>query len=134
MGGGSAVCKIFWLVSSDYSPFRPNICEEEKFMAPFYGRGSTASRVQSHYKETVYFLPLSSQKLLVLILSSSEGWKAESTLELPSGFKHRTPGSVIQHLKPPGHCSSKGFHRNFYNHFKIPWLSWLISTKNLNQQ
>ena len=32
----------------------------------------------SHFEEAVYFLPLSSQKLLVLILSTSEGWKAES--------------------------------------------------------
>ena len=28
------------------------------FMTNFYGWGSTASRLQSHYKETVYFLPL----------------------------------------------------------------------------
>ena len=36
------------------------------FMAPFYRWGSTASRLQSH-DETVYFLPISSQKFLVLI-------------------------------------------------------------------
>ena len=35
----------------------------------------------SHFEEAVYFLPLSSQKFLVLILSTSEGWKAESTVE-----------------------------------------------------
>ena len=40
----------------------------------------------SHFQEAVYFLPFSSQKFLVLILSTSEGWKAESTLEPPSGF------------------------------------------------
>ena len=40
----------------------------------------------SHFEEAVYFLPFSSQKFLVLILSTLEGWKAESTLELPSGF------------------------------------------------
>ena len=28
------------------------------YVAPFYGWGSTASRLQSHYKEVVYFLPL----------------------------------------------------------------------------
>ena len=44
----------------------------------------------SHFEEAVYFLPLSSKKLLVLILSTSEGWKAESTLEPPSGFEHGT--------------------------------------------
>ena len=31
---------------------------EKNFMAPFYGWGSTTSRVQSHYEEVVYFLPL----------------------------------------------------------------------------
>ena len=36
-------------------------------MAPFYGWGSTASRLESHFEEAVYFLPLSSQKLLVLM-------------------------------------------------------------------
>ena len=41
--------------------------ESFPFMLPFYGWGSTASRLQSHYEETVYFLPLSSQKFLVLI-------------------------------------------------------------------
>ena len=52
----------------------------------------------SHFEEVVYFLPQSSQKLLVLILSTSEGWKAELTLELPSGFEHGSPGLGIQHL------------------------------------
>ena len=52
----------------------------KKNLAPFYGWGSIVS---SHYEETVYFLPLSSQKFLVLIWSTSEGWKAESTLEPP---------------------------------------------------
>ena len=40
--------------------------------------------------KAVYFLPFSFQKSLVLILSTSEGWKAESTLEPPSGFEHGT--------------------------------------------
>ena len=52
----------------------------------------------SHFEEAVYFLPLSSQKFLVLILSKSEGWKAESTLEPPSGFEHGLPGLAIQCL------------------------------------
>ena len=33
----------------------------------------------SHFEETVYFLPFSSQRFLVHILSTSEGWKAEHT-------------------------------------------------------
>ena len=50
----------------------------------------------SHFKEAVYFLPFSSQKFLVLILSTSEVWKAESTLEPPSDFEHGSPGLGIQ--------------------------------------
>ena len=69
-----------------------------KTMAPFYGWGSTTSRLQSHYEESVYFLPFRSQKFLILIWSTSEGWKAESTLEPPSGFEHGTPGLGIQRL------------------------------------
>ena len=49
-------------------------------------------RLQRHNKEAIYFLPLSSQEFLVLILSTSEGWKAELALESPSGFEHRTLG------------------------------------------
>ena len=37
------------------------------FMALFHGWGSTALRLQSQYEKAVYFLPLSSQKFLVLI-------------------------------------------------------------------
>ena len=32
-------------------------------MTAFYGWGSTISRVQNHYEETINFLPLSSQEL-----------------------------------------------------------------------
>ena len=53
---------------------------------------------QGHFEEAAYFLPISSQIFLVLILPASEGWKAESALEPPSGFEHRTPGLGIQHL------------------------------------
>ena len=52
----------------------------------------------SYFEEAVYFLPLSYKKFLVLILSTSEGWEAELTLEPPSGFEYGTPGLGIQHL------------------------------------
>ena len=53
----------------------------------------------SQFEEAISFLPLSSLRfLLVLILMASKGWKAESTLEPPSGFKHGTPGLGIQHF------------------------------------
>ena len=42
-------------------------------MAPFYGWGSTVSRLQSHHEETVDFLPLDPHNYLVLIQSASEG-------------------------------------------------------------
>ena len=51
-----------------------------------------------HFEEAVYFLPFSSQKLLVLILLTSDWWKAKSTLEPPSGFEYGTPGLGIQRL------------------------------------
>ena len=55
------------------------------------GWGSTASRPRHQYWEALYFLPISTRKFLELIWSTLEGWKAESTLELPSGFEHGTP-------------------------------------------
>ena len=30
----------------------------KNFIAPFYGWGSTVSKLQSHFKERIYFLPL----------------------------------------------------------------------------
>ena len=51
-----------------------------------------------HFEEAVYFKTLSSQKFLVLILSTSKGWKAELTLEPQNGFDHETPGLRIQHF------------------------------------
>ena len=52
----------------------------------------------NHFEEAVYFITLSSQKFPVLILSTMEEWKTESTLEPPNGFDHETPGLGIQHL------------------------------------
>ena len=53
------------------------------------------SRLQSHYEKAAHFLPLSSQKFLVLIWSTSERWRAESSLEPPSTFEPGTPGLGI---------------------------------------
>ena len=60
--------------------------------------GSTASSLQSNYKEAVYFLTISSQKSLVIILSTLEGWKTESTLEPPGSFERWALGLGIQRL------------------------------------
>ena len=56
-------------------------------MAPFYRWGSTVSRIQSHYEETVFFLSFSSQEFLGLNWSTLEEWKAELNLEPPSGIE-----------------------------------------------
>ena len=66
-------------------------------MALFYGWVHLLQGY-SHFEEALYFLPFSSQKFLVLSLSTSEGSKAESTFEPPSGFEHGTPGLGIQCL------------------------------------
>ena len=64
-------------------------------MLPFYGWGSNASRLEPLQGG---FLPLRSQRFLVLILSTSEGSTAEFTLEPSSGFKPASPGLGIKHL------------------------------------
>ena len=56
----------------------------------------------SHFEEAVYFLPLCPQRFLVLTLSTSEGLKAESTLEPPSGFEHGTPALFLEDIKIRG--------------------------------
>ena len=67
-------------------------------MAAFYEWGSTVSRLQSHYEETFYFLPLSPEDFLILIFSTSKGLKANSTLEPLSGFEPEISGLGIQCL------------------------------------
>ena len=68
-------------------------------MSHFHGWGSVTSRLQNLFDETVYFLPLSTQKFLVLIWSTSELWKAKLTVEPPGGFQHESPEFGIQSLK-----------------------------------
>ena len=63
-----------------------------------YGWISTVSRRQSHYEETVYFLPQSFQEYPVLISSISEGWKVESTLGPLSDLESGVPELGIRHF------------------------------------
>ena len=88
-------------LSKKFSVVQTNATEgnnKKKTLWPLFMDGVQLPQGYSHFEEAVYFLPFSSQKVLVLILLTSEGWQAESTLELPSGFEHRTPGLGIQHL------------------------------------
>ena len=55
-------------------------------MAPFYGWGSTVSRLQSHYEETVHFLPLTLREkspntefFLVRIFPHSDGIRKDTS-------------------------------------------------------
>ena len=41
--------------------------KKNNFMAAFHGWGSTPSRLQGHYEERVFFLPLLTWEFLVLI-------------------------------------------------------------------
>ena len=61
--------------------------KKKKTLWPLFMDGVQLPQGYSHFEEAVYFLPFSSQKSLVLILSTSEGWKAGSTLEPPIELK-----------------------------------------------
>ena len=56
--------KVFWKLEY-FQICRKNFLKN--FMALFHGWGSTVSRLEHHYKETVYFLSLSPEEFLVLI-------------------------------------------------------------------
>ena len=47
----------------------------KKSLWPLFMNGVQLPQGHSHFEEAVYFIPLSSQKFLELILSTSEGWK-----------------------------------------------------------
>ena len=70
------------------------------FMAPFHTWGSTVSRHGgSHYKDIVYFLPLSFLEYLVLISSALEEWEWESSALTIRPF-FSTPDSKISGPNP----------------------------------
>ena len=69
----------------------------KNFMAPFYWWTSTASRLEPLWEGNLLFTT-KFPEFLVFILSITEGGKAESTLEPPSGFEHGTPGLQIQQI------------------------------------
>ena len=59
----------------------------KKLYGPFLWLGSTVSRLQIHYEETIYFLTFSFQEFLVLNWSTSEGWNTKLILEQPVVLK-----------------------------------------------
>ena len=94
-------------------------------MLPFCGWDSTALRLQSHYEETFYFLPLNPQNLLVLIWSTSEDWKAELTLEPSSGLTTKP----LFHKWCPAAVRTT-FWPNFY--LTLNTKQWLWNMSNLS--
>ena len=66
-------------------------------MAPFYGCGSNASKLESLRGGSLLFTS-KFPEIPGTLLSTSKWWKAESTLEPPSGFEHGTPGLGIQYF------------------------------------
>ena len=78
-------------------------------------------RVTTGRQFTTKFLPLSLQKFLVLIWSTSEGWKAESTLKPPSGIKTRNPFNL-----------SLLYHPSYYKIQIKATICQTVSTMTLN--
>ena len=72
----------------------PKIANFAKYIFEFIG----IAKFRYYITFYIYFLPLSSQKFLVLIASTSEGWKVESNLEQTSRFEQGTPGLGIRRL------------------------------------
>ena len=75
----------------DKVTWRKKTLKKKNFMSPFYGWASTVSRLQSHYKKTVYFLSLRPREGLSLIWSTTERWKAELTLTWGPWIKNPAP-------------------------------------------
>ena len=65
-------------------------------MTPFHGCGSTASRLQIHYKKAVYFLPLTYKKLFGTHLIDFLRMKDQVVVKV--SFEYRTLGLGIQCL------------------------------------
>ena len=91
---GGAVTNFNWIAIKYVMEFSTS--REIPFLLSLWS--STIPRLQNHNEETFYFLPLSPKEFLVLIWSSSEGWKPESTLKPLSGFEPGTPGLTTRPL------------------------------------
>ena len=65
-------------------------------MAPFYGWGSTASRLEPLRGDSLLFTTKFPEIPDIHFIDLGRMKKAESTLEPPSGFEHATSGLGIQ--------------------------------------
>ena len=64
-------------------------------MVRFYGWGSTASRLETHYEEAVNYLQLSSQKFLVLTVSGVSGFNNLTVKNYPSSNIPKSTNGVF---------------------------------------
>ena len=84
---------------------------------------SNCLRATEHYEEAVYFLPLSFQKFLVLIWSTSEIWKAVSTY--PSDFEPL----ILKKCKKSKKCMLVVKIDDFYLKFVILLMNRTLETR-----
>ena len=80
---------------------------KKNFTAPFYGWSSTVSKLQSHYEETVYFLPLSSLDFWYSILQQNKEFKKSSKTLI-----------LVQTLKKELKMSESGVQILMHNNFR----------------
>ena len=68
---------------------------KKKFYDPVFFMGFNCLKAADPLFETSYFLPINPWKILVVIWSTYEEWKPESTTEPSSDFEPKT-GMVMQ--------------------------------------
>ena len=88
-------------------------------MSPFYGWGSPASRLESHQGGSLLFTTKFPEISGTHFIDLGR-MKAESTLELPSGFGCGTPGLGIQRLNH--YALAPLCHSSIFN----PFSEWII--------
>ena len=71
---------------------------EKYFMGPFLWIGFICLKVIESLQGDSILFATSPKEFLILNLSTSEGWKAESTFEPPSGLETGTPGLGIHSI------------------------------------
>ena len=103
-------------------------------MAPFYGWGSTASRLESLQEGSLLFTTLFPEIPGRHFINLNR-WKAESTVEPPGGFEHRTSRLGIQCLNhwaiAPIWQTCSLEYNIVLKQYKIINRKWIIvSTKN----